>query len=260
MQKNEVLGKILYTGFLPVVIYDRLPVLSCIARVVEAGIEAVEISCRHPQALSLIQQAKKEFPDLAVGAASLIEDGKYRDFIVASGHPLPSIEEVVDVGCDLLVSMLPFREHTYTKYSDTHVIMPGVATPGQAHQALDWGANLVKFVNPKLLGGPTYFRSIDAATHRGLPIFVTGGIRPEIISDYIEANVLVVGAGFDLILDRQYVAMQEDFNENRLLDALKEYVAAVETARQEYQPHIPFAGKDPVAIAAASGRCLNAQM
>lgn len=260
MQKNDVLGKILYTGFLPVVICDRLPVLSCVAQVVEAGIEAVEVSCRHPQAISLVREAKQEFPDLAVGAASLMEEGRHHDFVVASGHPLPAIPEVVDAGADFLVSLLPFREQTYTKYGDAHVIIPGVGTPGEAHQALDWGANLVKFVNPKLLGGPTYFKSIDAATHRALPVYVTGGMRSEIIPDYIEASILAVAAGFDLVLAQDYVSMQENFDENQLLEALKDYVTTIKSARQKYQPHIPFAGKDAVRVASASGRCLNVRM
>ncbi len=259
MTRNETLGKILYRGFVPIVIQDRLPPLDCLAVVVEAGIEAVEISCRHPEALSLIAGAKREFPDLAVGAATLLEDGRLRDWVNATGRPVPGIDEVVEAGADFLVSLLPFRGPTYTKYADSRAIIAGVATPGEGQQALDWGANLLKFVNPRLLGGPDYFKGLDPATYKSFPFFVTGGMRPELLPGYIEANILAVGAGFDLVLSADYAALQDDFRPERLREALVAYVASLDAARQEHQGHIPFGSRDAAAVARASGRCLNVE-
>ena len=258
MRKNEVLGKIVCGGLVPIVVDERLPALECIGEAVEAGFEAVEVSCRHPRAAGLIKEAKEKFGHLAVGAASLIEDGVFRDFIVSTGHPVPSIDEAVGAGADFLVSLLPFREATYSKYRGSHVLIPGVSTPGEAHQALDWGANLVKFSNPSLFGGPAFFKGIDAATHRGFPFFVTGGMRPENIPDYIEANVLVFGSGFEIILGAEFTEMVRRFERTRLQGALQAYVKAIDSSRQRFQPGVPFSSRDPVAIAAAGGRCLNA--
>jgi len=259
MTRNETLGKILRRGFVPIVIHDRLPPLECLQVVLEAGIEAMEISCRHPQALALIEEAKRRFPELAVGAATLIEDGRLRAWINATGRPVPAIDEVVDAGADFLVSLLPFREATYERHAHTHVIISGVATPGEGQQALDWGANLLKFVNPRLLGGPDYFRGLDPATYKSFPFFVTGGMRPELLPGYIEANILAVGAGFDLILGDDYAGQQDDFRPADLREALAAYVGVLEEARAQFQPDIPFATGDAVAIAAASGRCLNVE-
>ena len=258
MTKNETLGKILYRGFVPIVIKDKLPPMACLESVLEAGIEAVEISCRHPEALTLIREAKQRYPQLAVGAATLLEDGLLRDHVNATGHPVPSIDEVVDAGADFLVSLLPFREATYAEYSSQCAIICGVSTPGEGHQALDFGANLLKFVNPQLLGGPPFFRGIDPATYRSFPFFTTGGMRPELLPGYIEANILAVGAGFDLILSEDYGPMQESFDPARLFAAMVNYLKALDEARAQHQAHIPFAGKNVAAIAKASGRCLNA--
>ena len=257
MTKSETLGKILYRAFVPIVIQDRLPPLACLEVVLEAGLEAVEISCRHPEALSLIARAKGELPELAVGAATLLENGRLREWVNATGRPVPSIDQVVDAGADFLVSLLPFREPTYEKHAAGHVIIAGVGSPGEGHQALDWGANLLKFVNPQLLGGPPYFKGLDPATYKSFPFFVTGGMRPELLPGYIEANILAVGAGFDLILGPEYGALQEDFRPERLREALISYVQTLDAARAEHQSHIPFTSKDAAAIARASGRCLN---
>lgn len=257
MHRNEVLGKILGEGLVPILVDDRLPAESCAEQVLASGLEVIEVSCRHPIALKVIGEIKKRFPQLAVGAASLIEDGRYLNAIRAAGGNVPGIEQAAGAGADFLVSMLPFRRGTYDKFARTHVIIPGVATPGEAQQALDWGANLVKFCNPHLLGGPEFFRGIDAASHRGFPFFITGGIRPEAVGEYVEAQVLVFAAGFDIILGEWYARADGRAATNLLRDALGRYTTAIRRARRQHQGQIPFESKDPAAIAAASGRCLN---
>ena len=82
-------------------------------------------------------------------------------------------------------------------------------------------------------------------------------MRPELLAGYIDANILAVGAGFDLIMSDQYEALQDDFQPEKLREALVAYVEVLDAARAEHQNHIPFESKDPAAIARASGRCLN---
>lgn len=257
MNKSETLGKILASGFVPIVVEDNLPVLDCLEQVVAMGLEAVEISCRHPQALALIGQARRSFPGLAVGAATLVEDGRLREFLCRSGRAVPSVAEAVDAGADFLVSMLPFREETYTGFADSHVIVAGVSSVGECHRALDWGANLLKFVNPHLLGGPDYFRAMDPASYHSFPFFLTGGMRAEVFPPYVEAGVLAFGGGFDLILGADYRPLQVAFDADLLREKLEPYGRILRRARQQYQAAVPFDSKDPVAISAATGRCLN---
>jgi 2-dehydro-3-deoxyphosphogluconate aldolase / (4S)-4-hydroxy-2-oxoglutarate aldolase len=256
MNRNEVLGKIVGGGLVPIFVDDRLNEEALAREVLRAGIEAVEVSCRHPRALGLIARLKKACPDLAVGAASLIEDGRYLDWLRASGKGVPSIAEAADVA-DFLVSLLPFRRENCERYRRSHVIISGVTTPGEAHQALDWGANLAKFSGLQALGGPAYLRGMDAATHRGFPFFVTGGVRPETIGPYVEAQVLVFGAGFEVILGEDLAAVARRFASGPVQRALARYTTALAEARARYQTGVPFGGKDAAAIAAASGRCLN---
>lgn len=257
MSKQDTLARILCRGLVPIVVQDKLPPVQCLEQLEQAGIAAVEISCRHPEALPLIGLAKARFPGLAVGAASLLEDGRLRDFVNTKGRRVPSVAQVVDAGADFLVSLLPFREPTYERYRDSHVIVSGVATPGEAQQALDWGANLLKFTNPHLSGGPEFFRSLDPATYAAFPYFVTGGIKANLAAGYIEAGVLAVGAGLDLILGPEYIALQAVYDDYVMRERLLDYVGQVERARQRHQPTVPYASRDVTAIQQASGRCLN---
>jgi 2-dehydro-3-deoxyphosphogluconate aldolase/(4S)-4-hydroxy-2-oxoglutarate aldolase len=257
MDKNAVLGTILRAGLVPVLVDDRLPAMRCVEALLDAGVGAMEVSLRHPRVLDVVREVKREAPDFAVGGASLLEEGRYLDWVRAAGRPLPGIAEAVDAGADFLVSLLPFREATYARYSSSHVIIPGVATPGEAHRALDWGANLVKFINPHLSGGPAFFRGMDAATHRGFPFFTTGGIRPDVIPGYVEAHVLVFACGFEVILGDDCDAMARRWDAGLVRDALAAYTGAIREARQRCEPGVPFESGDAAAIARASGRCLN---
>ena len=257
MTRAETLGKILYRGFVPIILDDELPVMDCLEQMLALGIEAVEMSCRNPQALMLIQEAKRRFPDLAVGAATLLEDGRMRDAVNAAGRPVPSVPQVVDAGADFLVSLLPFRQATYERFGATHIIISGVTTPGEGHQALDWGANLLKFSNPHLLGGPDFFRGIDPATYNSFPFFLTGGMKYENIPAYVAANVLAFGAGLNMVLGPDYVPMQRFYDADTLRDRLTPYLQTLARTRGQHQAGVPFESKDPRAIAAACGRCLN---
>jgi 2-dehydro-3-deoxyphosphogluconate aldolase/(4S)-4-hydroxy-2-oxoglutarate aldolase len=257
MNRVEVLGKILCNGLVPIIVDDRLPALPAVEELLAAGVEVIEVSCRSTRALAVVGEIKKRFPDFVVGVATLLEDGKYREAVSALGRPVPRIDQAVEAGADFLVSMLPFREATYRRYASTQIFISGVTTPGEAQQALDWGANLVKFSRSLLPGGPAFFKNIDPATHRGFPFFLTGGMRPELLGDYVEAQVLVFGAGFDLILGSDYEAMTTKFVPGRLKKVTQDYLEALRGARRKFQPQVPFESKDAAAIARASGRCLN---
>jgi 2-dehydro-3-deoxyphosphogluconate aldolase/(4S)-4-hydroxy-2-oxoglutarate aldolase len=259
VNRDKALGKILCGGLVPIIVDDRLAALPAVEELLAAGVEAIEVSCRNTRALTVIGEIKKRFPDFVVGAATLLEDGKYREAVTAMGRPVPRIDQAVDAGADFLVSMLPFREATYRRYAATQVIISGVTTPGEAQQAVDWGANLVKFIRSLLPGGPAFFKGIDPATHRGFPFFLTGGLRPELLADYVEAQVLVFGAGFDLILGDDYQTLAARFVPGRLQKATADYLAALRAARRKFQPQVPFDTKDAAAIARASGRCLNVE-
>ncbi len=257
MTAVEAIGKILYRGFVPIVVGDDLPPLQCVEQVAAVGIEAIEISCRRPDAVRFIAEAKREFPEMAIGAATLLEEGKLRDFVNSTGHIVPTIGEAVDAGADFIVSLLPFREPTYARYAGQVGIIAGVKTPGEAAQALDWGANLVKFVNPHLEGGPDFFRAMDPATYRSFPFFVTGGMRSEVLPAYVAVGVLAFGAGFDLILGPDYRSCQAVFESDLVNERLNAYLRTLDRARRQYQEPVPFASKDATAIGRATGRCLN---
>lgn len=257
MTVSEALGKILYRGIVPIIVGDDLPALQCVEQIAATGIEAVEISCRRPEATRHISEAKRQFPHMAVGAATLLEDGRLRAFVNSTGHYVPTIDQAVDAGADFIVSLMPFRAGTYEKFRGQVAIVSGVKTPGEAAYALDWGANLLKFVNPHLVGGPDFFRALDPATYSSFPFFVTGGIKYDMLPGYVSAGILAFGVGFDLILGPDYRSVQAVFDGDRIQEGLNSYLRTLDRTRAQYHEQVPFASRDAAAIARASGRCLN---
>jgi len=258
-RKNQTLGRILKTGFLPNLINDALDPMKLAEAAHAAGILAMEISCRRPDTLAVLAKLKREFTDMSFGVSSLIEDGPYYNFLQKRGPRFPAIKEAAESGADFLVSLIAFNAETYRRHPDIPIV-PGVETPNEAKVQLDYGAALVKFSAPALKGGPAYFKAMISSgpIHFGLPLLLTGGLKPELIEKYVEVGMLVAVAGFDLILGEQYAGMQKKSDGKAMQTALAAYVRAFAEARARHMPKVNFACADPGRIQAESGKFLNA--
>jgi 2-keto-3-deoxy-6-phosphogluconate aldolase len=256
--KQRTLGRILAAGLIPNLIPDALDPVRLADAAHRAGIRAIEISCRRADTLRVLADLKRQFPDMAFGVSSLIEDGPYYDFLQRRGPRFPSVRQAAEQGAAFLVSMIAFSAGTYRDHADIPII-PGVETPGEAKAQMDLGASLVKISAPALRGGPAYLRTMlnCGPMHLALPILVTGGIRPELVDGYVEAGALVAVAGFDLILGDQYQTLQKTPDWDFIGNALSAYVAAFRAARARHMPRVPFDGADPVVIQRESGKFLN---
>lgn len=257
MTRLETLGKLLYRGFLPILLPDELAVLPTLEQIVTVGLETVELSARRQGVLQLLADAKRRFPQLAIGVSGLLEDGRLRDHLLHRGTEAPSIAQAADAGADFLSSSAPFSEAVYERYGSTHILIPGVATLGDAVTAVNRGANLLRFMVPYLSGGTNFLRALDQQTHQSLPICTVGHVRFELQAGYIAAGTLLCGAGFDTILGPDYRPMQRAFDEEYVQEALNRFLLPIDRIRRTLLEGVPFASRDPLAIAAATGRCLN---
>jgi 2-keto-3-deoxy-6-phosphogluconate aldolase len=257
--KHRTLGRILASGFIPNFIPDTLDPAGLADAAGEAGLRAMEISCRRDDTLKVLADLKNRFPAMSFGVSSLVEDGPYYDFLQRRGPRFPSVREAAESGADFLVSLIGFRGETYCHHAD-RVIIPGVETTEEAKTQMDRGASLVKISAPALRGGPAYLRTMMhcGPIHFGLPLLVTGGIRPDLVDSYVEAGALAAVAGFDLILGGRYRDMQAAPDWTFIRDAMAAYADAFRAARARHMGRVPFDSADPVAIQRESGRFLNA--
>ena len=177
MTRSETLGRMLFRGFLPIILPVELSATLALEQIYAVGLETVEFSARRHNVLQLVAQTKRSFPRVAVGVSGLVEDGRVRQHLLSRGMEMPSLAEA---GADFLSSNVPFTAQTYERYRDTHILMPGVSTPGEAMAATDLGANLLRFTVPHVAGGMGYLRALDQLTSQSLPICTVGPVRFEL--------------------------------------------------------------------------------
>jgi 2-keto-3-deoxy-6-phosphogluconate aldolase len=137
--------------------------------------------------------------------------------------------------------------------------VPAVHSPQEAREQLDLGAGLIKFC----LGGGLYDASYVKATfhsgpiHFGIPLLLTGGVRPEKVDGFVGAGMLVAVVGFDLILKGDYEGQQDRQDDAVVRDALGAYVEAFAEARARHLPHVDFASGDAGRVQEQSGRFMG---
>lgn len=242
------LAQVIREGFVPIMVRDSFDPLFLCEIVQEAGFPAVEFTLRRED-LEKIPVMRREFPELLLLIGSTIDQPEMVRFL-RKKREFYSLPELCSLGADGLVSILSFRAETYRELSKQVILIPGVATLGEAIDQLTLGAHLVKFVSMP----ETAIKAFQAPTHHLLPIFYTGGATVERVEGYIEAGALVIGSGFDVILGEKYQEMQEKPDREYILDRLLTYRENVRRAREKTDEGRYCSLEDPLELLKGTGR------
>jgi len=259
MTTTDTVQRLLQDGFILVFNQDALDVVRTAAAVQAAGIGNMEVTCRIRQPLQRIAEVRKALPDLAVGAASLIDDPAFLQAYNAAhpDDPLPSVEQVIDAGASYVVSAGVFRPETFERFAGQVGLIPGCGTVSEIIAQFGLGANLIKIFPAKQLGGASFVKAIDAPTHKIVPIVPTGGTNTKNIPDYVAAGVLVVGGSFSAI-DKATLATIIDRQDYDLLTAeLKAVKSVLDGARAAQWPDLDLATATVDDVRRVTGRQFN---
>lgn len=145
------------------------------------GLTAAEITFRTSAAESVIREAAKQFPDMTIGAGTVLnvvdlhrafEAGA--KFAVAPGFNPKIVGEAQKCGFDFA---------------------PGICTPSEVEQAMEFGCKLLKYFPAEAAGGTAMLKSLIAPyKHLGVRFMPTGGIKPANVESYLEIpEVAAVG-------------------------------------------------------------------
>ena len=201
MNIKSTIETLLRDGFILVFNQDKLDVVKTAEALIKAGVNNMEVTCRIKQPLKKMSRLRKELPDFATGAASLIDSPQMLELYnnTHSDDPLPSLTQVVDAGACYLVSAINFSDAGFDKYAGKIPMIPGCGSATEIVSQFSKGANLCKIFPAKQLGGPAFVKAIDPAIHKTISLVPTGGTNAGNIPDYIEAGVLVLGGSFSMI-------------------------------------------------------------
>lgn len=165
-----------------VVIREPSEVEDILSALRDGGVDCAEITFRTPCAPEAIRRAVKQFPDMCIGAGTVIDREQATlaadcgaRFIVSPGFS----ERVADVCSE---RGLPY--------------LPGCVTPTEIMAALARGITTVKFFPADLYGGLAAIRALSAPFPQ-VKFLPTGGIGLDNIREYLSCEkVAAVGGSF----------------------------------------------------------------
>ncbi len=222
---------------------NKLDIVKTAQALIKAGINNMEVTCRISKPLEKMTRLRKELPDFAIGAASMIDfPGMLKVFNKANpGDPLPSVQQVADAGVDYLVSAANFSDETYKKFAGKLPIIPGCGTTTEIVNQYSKGANFCKVFPAKELGGPAFVKAIDPAIHKIISLVPTGGTNAGNIPEYIDAGVLALGGSFSMIEKATMKKIIDEQNYSLLAEEFGKIKQLIDKARSQKWPNIDFA-------------------
>lgn len=139
---------------------------------VENGLPAAEITFRTAAAEETIRQAAKEFPQLLLGAGTVLNTD--------------AMKRAMDAGARFGVA--PGFNPTVVKaaIAAEFPFIPGIATPSEIEQAFELGCSMLKFFPAEANGGVKKLQNfLGPYRHLGIKFMPTGGITPDNAPGYL---------------------------------------------------------------------------
>lgn len=167
---------------------------------IEGGISIFEITLRTPCAIDAINAVAKEFAAATTGAGTVVNTEQFK--------------RVEDAGAAFAIS--PGLTKSLAQYDRTIPLLPGVATPSEIMQGVEWGFDAFKLFPANIVGGVDALRAFGAPF--GDVVFCpTGGINATNVKEYLALkNVLCVGGSW--IVPPQSIAAKDFAHITRLTD------------------------------------------
>ena len=149
---------------------------------VECGLPAAEITFRTQAAESIIKAASERFPELYLGAGTILNTA--------------DLDRAFNAGAKFAVA--PGFNPTVVKaaVAKGYAFAPGICTPSELEQAHELGCKFLKFVPAEAAGGVPMLKSLIAPyKHLGIRFMPTGGVTTANVNDYISLKEVVAVGG-----------------------------------------------------------------
>lgn len=185
-RKGESMMKTLEERFydyavVPVVVLndadDAIPLADAL---IKGGLPCAEVTFRTDAAEESIRRICESFPDMLVGAGTVLTtkqvERAYKagaKFIVSPGFDPEIIDYCISIG-------LP--------------VLPGCITPSEIAQAVKRGLNVVKFFPAEQSGGVAMIKAM-AAPYSMVKFMPTGGISTKNLADYLSCDKILCCGG-----------------------------------------------------------------
>lgn len=202
-------------GVVPVVVLndakDALPLAKAL---VEGGLPCAEVTFRTEAAEESIRQIAAEYPQMLVGAGTVLTTEQ--------------VDRAVNAGAKFIVS--PGFDPEIVDYclSKEIPIFPGCVTPSEVAQAVKRGLKVVKFFPAEQYGGVATIKAL-AAPYTMVRFMPTGGVSAKNLKDYLSCDKIIACGGSWMVKGDMIKAGEFD----KICEMTKEAVALAKEIRGE---------------------------
>lgn len=178
---NKVLEEFSKIGIIPVIALDNAEDAAPLAKALcDGGLPCAEVTFRTEAAEESIRIMSEQFPDMLVGAGTVLTTEQ--------------VDRAVSAGAKFIVS--PGLNPKVVKYCvDKGIPMtPGCSTPSDVEAAIELGLEVVKFFPAEAAGGLNMIKSM-AAPYTKMKFMPTGGINAKNITSYLDFKKIIACGG-----------------------------------------------------------------
>ena len=173
--------------FIPVVVVKEVKELDKILPALKNyGVNCAEITFRTACAKEAIEYASKKYPDMLIGAGTVINLKQCKDALKAGA------KFIVSPGLSVPVAKLCKKKNI--------PYYPGCVTPTEIMQALELGITTVKFFPANVYGGLKAMKALSGPFPQ-ITFIPTGGIDSSNCEEYLAFDKIVAVGGSFIIKD-----------------------------------------------------------
>lgn len=184
---SEIMNELYSIGLIPVIKIenpdDAVPLAKAL---IDGGLPAAEITFRTSSAAEAIKNISEAYPDMLIGAGTVLTTEQ--------------VDKAIEAGAKFLVS--PGLNPKVTAYALSKGIpmLPGCSNPSDVEAALELGLSTVKFFPAEAAGGLKMLKAM-AAPYGQLKFMPTGGIGADNLLEYLKFNKIVACGGSFMVKD-----------------------------------------------------------
>ena len=191
---NQILEELGKIGIVPVIALDDAKDAKPLAEaLMKGGLPCAEVTFRTAAAEESIRIISENFPDMLVGAGTVLTTEQ--------------VDRAVNAGAKFIVSPGFNRKIVEYCIGKGIPVTPGTCTPSDIEQAIECGLDVVKFFPAEPSGGLAMIKAL-AGPYNQLKFMPTGGINAGNICDYL-AYGKILACGGSWMVNKQYVAAGE---------------------------------------------------
>ncbi|MBM4153149.1 MAG: bifunctional 4-hydroxy-2-oxoglutarate aldolase/2-dehydro-3-deoxy-phosphogluconate aldolase, partial [Kiritimatiellaceae bacterium] len=193
-----MLNELLKRPVIPVIVIDHADDAVPLAEaLLKGGMDVIEVTCRTPAAAESLRRIKKAFPEMMVGAGTVVT--------------LDQAKMCIDVGVSF--GLAPGLNPDTVRFfqQNNTLFIPGVMTPSEIEQGLSLGCKMLKFFPAGAAGGVNMLKNLAAPyASYGVKFCPTGGVSLENMLEYLSLPIVSAIGGSWLATQKQIAGKEWD--------------------------------------------------